>query len=126
MDAEVLAQWNKLQPAGLVKVHAVPEIDYYDDSYIDDWDLPEEEKQEEKEKIAARIEREGHWIYSTMYRVSEQDTWKVADNIGGFIGRDFFGSGYDIDLYCAAITALDLAYQEEADEIAKTATYVGG
>ncbi len=113
-------RWSDLAERGLVRWHAEPEIDSYDDIYGKDDD------EETKLEIHNRIETEGFWIYMGQYRLGDTDPWESDDNIGGFIGLDFFGSGYDKDLASNTIAAYDRAVQSEADELESRATYAAG
>lgn len=108
-----------------VKLSCEPEIDWYDDSYIDSWDCSEQEKKRFKKELADRIEREGHWILAAYCRVDESNRWEMVDSVGGFIGDDFIDSGYDVDLKRAALKELNNRWEEAAKELSKRATYAG-
>lgn len=62
-------------------------------------------RKEEKE-FEARVERDGVWGYRAMVRDSAGH-WDEVDAIWGFVGDDFKGSGYDVDLMNAAMSALE-------------------
>lgn len=59
----------------------------------------------EKQRKAAerRLEIEGLWYVESVYRDAAGDGWHDADGIGGFIGNDFYGSGYEIGLWREAL-----------------------
>ena len=66
-----------------------------------DIDAGELKKQERRER--ARFNRQGVYFHTLV--VAGQD----IDSIGGFVGDDFYGSGYDQDFYFSAIEILSLA-----------------
>jgi len=103
--AKVKDAWEDAEAEGLVRAICEPEIDYYDDSYVDTWEISDARKARIKADIAARIERDGHWMYATEY-LDPVDGWTVADSCGGFVGEDFEDSGYDTDMREAALKAL--------------------
>lgn len=121
--AKVRAAWDVAESNGLVRVRAEVEIDCYDDSYIDTWDVSDAKKERYRKEVYDRIDREGYWIYFTEYRLTDDEPWEVAESCGGFIGEDWIDSGCDIDMMVAALDALDKCYQAEADEIVSRATY---
>lgn len=126
-NARIRIRFDALESEDRVRLHTEPEIDYYDDSYIDTWaHLSERSKARLKEEIAERIDREGHWILIGQWRKSPDDAWESADNCGGFIGDDYIDSGYDSDIMRATIEAFDDANQREADSLDSRATYAAG
>jgi len=52
----------------------------------------------QKQEVVDRLNAEGQWFVESMYRCPEGDGWQTADGIGGFIGGDFWGSGYETAL----------------------------
>lgn len=102
--ARVELAWREAEARGLVRLQAEPEIDCYDDSYIDTWDMSEGRKERAKKEVADRIDRDGHWILLSQF-LTDSGEWETADSVGGFIGEDYKNSGYDVDLKLAALTA---------------------
>ncbi len=129
-----------LEARGLVRLHAEPDGELYDDSFIDDFEhLSDEGKKREKKQLWAQIEREGVWYYAGQYREkgrtpvgyetsarvrNSEKGWETADGIGGIIGTDL--SDYRYDLMQSAIDALDAHWAEEAAELSERATYAAG
>lgn len=62
---------------------------------------PEELKRQEKRELA-RFNRQGVWYHTLSVEGKEIDDC----SIGGFVGNDLYGSGYDLDFYRAAIDEL--------------------
>lgn len=67
----------------------------------------------EEEEYRAKAEREGIWGYNAQYR--DGDDWIDCDAVWGFVGGEFVGSGYDIDLMRAALEG----FQETIDAQAR-------
>ncbi len=123
--ARIHDRWTDLENAGLVKLDMDPEIDCYDDSYIDTWGLSPGRAAREKREIHERINREGHWIVVVYARATDEDEWSPVDSCGGFIGTDHEDSGYDVDLMRAAIDAHDAMVADEASDLATRPSYAG-
>ena len=66
---------------------------------------PEELKRQEKRE-RARFHRLGTWYHTLTVDGKEIDDC----SIGGMVGNDLYGSGYDLDFYKAAIDALRPKY----------------
>jgi hypothetical protein len=114
----------------LVKLEVEPEIDFYDDSYIDCWThLSERARARERNELRKRINSEGHWILVAYWRPNHDADWEMADSVGGFIGDDYRDSGYDDDLRRDALDALqhheELEAELEAARLERRATYAG-
>jgi len=60
-----------------------------------------------KQRAAAidRASREGLWIMVAKAKKddSNYDGWEETDSIGGFVGDDFYGSGYEEQMYLSAM-----------------------
>jgi hypothetical protein len=59
-------------------------------------------KREEK-AFKARINRSGSWVFESSFWTGRE--WEYADVIGGFVGWDFIGSGYEAQVLEAALDA---------------------
>ena len=59
--------------------------------------VPAEELKTQRKRALARFNRNGVW-YHTLYVLGEE-----LDAIGGFVGKDFNGSGYDTDFFASAL-----------------------
>lgn len=77
----------------MFSLEANPESDYY-------------ELAQEEVAFKNRIKNEGVWIFQSEVRKPDGN-WEVFDAIGGFVGNDFVGSGYDADLVKAVIEESD-------------------
>lgn len=60
----------------------------------------------QEKRAQARLAEDGQWYVETWVRDPGGDGWHSADGIGGFVGDDFYGSGYEIGLYMAALKRL--------------------
>jgi hypothetical protein len=101
--ARILLAFKRVEQFGLVRLHVEPEIDCYDMSYIDTWEISDKKKEAEKKSLSDRIDQEGCWILVAQYK--DEDSWKTVDSVGGFIGDDWQNSGYDIDMMLGALEA---------------------
>ena len=101
--ARTLAQFERLEILGLVKLAIEPEQEQYDASYVDTWDLSERRREAAKKEIMDRVASEGTYFVMAMARASESDEFLCVDSCGGFIGDDWIDSGYDVDLRRAAV-----------------------
>jgi len=123
--ARTTVRFADLHFRGLVRLHAEPDCDMYDDSYIDTWPrFSKEAVAREKKALWYLIEREGVWTYFGQWRASEDDDFESVDSIGGIIGSDL--DDYRYDLMQSAIDALDAHWAEEAAELSERATYAAG
>lgn len=105
--------FGRLEYKGLVALRVEPD-DYYD---MDDLkgdifnpnfrdDIKPEVLKREEEEFEERVHRMGVYGIIAEYRKDENAKWEHADSCCGFIGDDWSGSGYDIDLMSSAIDAL--------------------
>lgn len=62
---------------------------------------PAQLKREEK-AFKARIRNSGQWLYQSWYWGGR--SWNRSDSIGGFVGWDFMGSGYELQVMDEALT----------------------
>lgn len=76
----------------------------YDDSYIDTWEVSDGEKAKAKLEVWTRIDQEGVWGLYGEVACDCCDSWVHVDSIGGFIGEDWKGSGYETDVLEACKT----------------------
>ena len=77
--------------------------DIMGDIFGEDHQSPEHHK--EKAQFKRRIYNQKIWIYSVSFWNGRE--WVDSDCIGGFIGFDFFGSNYDVDLAEMALEAYE-------------------
>lgn len=68
----------------------------------------------EEREFHERVERDGVWGYRAMVR-DRAGHWDEVDAIWGFVDDDFKGSGYDVNLMNAAMSALAERRAEEAE-----------
>lgn len=108
-SARIHAAFEDLVDAGLAKVEIEPDEMPYDASFVDEWDdIRERDRERQKKEILERVEREGHNTMCVYVRDDEDTHWVLADSVGGFIGDDWKGSGYDADLKVSVFEALGL------------------
>ena len=81
-------------------------------------EIKQEILERERQAEIDRINQDGVWFMVAEYW--DGNEWEHADSIGGFIGRDFAGSGYDTDLKAEAMRALDDCLTNEARELEAT------
>lgn len=85
------------------RVRVVPDNEVeYDDSYIDTWDETDERKAQAKKELRARIESDGVWGLVGEVKCKCCGAWEIIHAVGGFVGEDWKGSGYDEDTRKAA------------------------
>lgn len=60
----------------------------------------------QKKQAEERLRHQGQWYHEAVFRDPGEDGWHTADSVGGFVGDDFYGSGYEPDLYLAALEGL--------------------
>jgi hypothetical protein len=93
---KVCAEWAEAEAAGLVRLRVEPDSDL-DLSYLDQDHYPAKYREAERE----RANRDGGTGIVSEYFDGED--WQIADSVWGFIGEDWRGSGYDIDLMRSAL-----------------------
>lgn len=120
--ARVNDAWSDAENERLVRIRCEPETDMYE---FPDYEglRPSERKRYEKEDRET-VDREGVWWYVAEYRVTEDSPWEQADSIGMVVGELDDGD-YGIELKESALSALDLARQDEANKLVERATYAG-
>lgn len=63
--------------------------------------IPVAQLKREEINFKARIRRSGTWLYQSQFWTGRE--WEAADVMGGFVGWDFMGSGYEAQLMAAAL-----------------------
>jgi len=81
----------------------------YDDLSYQDIACAHEDDEECHERDSERAYREGITCISSSYRDPATSERKFANSVGGFIGNDWEGSGYDEDVKQSAIDAYSKA-----------------
>lgn len=99
--AMVRLAWEKLEEKDLVRFSVVPDDSGFDvqDLYVD------EDSENDKNRIRARVERDGIWGIVSEVRCPCCGQWTAVDSVWGFVGDDFVDSGYDWDVKAEAIKA---------------------
>jgi len=105
--------FEELQQIGLLRFRIVPDETYYDDSYVDTWDISEAEKAKTKKEISKRIKDEGVWGIAVDKKCSECGRWDEVDSVYGFIGNEYENSGYDTDMKAAGLKAIKETYRSK-------------
>jgi hypothetical protein len=96
--AKILLKFSALSDKELVKLSIVPDMELYDYSFIETWDISEREKEEAIKDLIDRVNRLGVYGIKGMYVCKESGEWKDADSCFGFIGDEWMNSGYDYDI----------------------------
>ena len=65
--------------------------------------IPAEQLKREEVNFKTRIRRAGKWAYQSQMWTGRD--WVVSDTIGGFVGWDFMGSGYELQVMQEALEA---------------------
>jgi hypothetical protein len=115
--AEIAAVFDSFYKLDLVATDSQPDDLPFDDLYGDGYDeshadtIPGGMRELNAQRKAAerRLEDEGHWVMFAVFNASNDDgtpDWHTADSIGGFVGEDFWGSGYEDDLRLASLDGL--------------------
>jgi len=100
--------FEELQQMGMLRFRVVPDETFYDDSYIDTWEISESDKIKAKKEISEKIEEEGVWGIVVDKKCSECGQWDEVDSVYGFIGNEYEGSGYDVDVKASGLKAITL------------------
>lgn len=123
-SARTAVAWEQAEDEGLVRLHAEPDEEMFDDSYIDTWtDVSEARRERARKELWAKIERDGVWNICAQILID--DEWTTVGAVCAFVGDDWKGSGYDTDLMREALDALDEMRTEEAEELAARPTFAG-
>lgn len=99
--------FDRLQDLELVRFEVRPDDDA-DLSWLDQTDA---EMGRGFERLAKHERSRAHaldgcWGIVGLYRMHPSDDWIQADSCWGFIGRDWLGSGYDIDIKAECVKQL--------------------
>jgi hypothetical protein len=96
---KIRAEWSEAESQDLVRLRVEPDQDL-DLSYLDQDCYTDRYRAEVRE----HAERDGGTgIIGEYY---DGETWQSTDSVWGFIGDDWKGSGYDIDIMRATLDAL--------------------
>lgn len=110
-------RFQHAEDAGLVRLRCEGD----DMNPVDMFDAPEGVIERESK----RAERDGVWWWCGEYRTHpDSNDWEIADSIGGFIGDDFDGSGYDDDVKSITLGALVAALRSECPHRRRVADYL--
>ena len=115
--------FNQLRECGWVDIQDEPDDVFYDDLFGDCYDPVVNNDMNPnvlaKQEAAAieQIKNDGVWVMVAKHRdpteyVEYEDDreWHETDSCGGFVGGDFWGSGYDIDFMIGLIDAIGGCY----------------
>lgn len=108
-NAKTREKFKRYECAGLVRIRIEPDLERYDESYVDTWDCSSKKKDRIKKEIFAKLERDGAWGIIAEACVNER--WMEMDSVWGFIGEEWRDSGYDVDLMMAAIDCIEDNYE---------------
>lgn len=101
LAAQVKVTWDMLVEQGRVRLACEPDLEQYDDSYLETWGLTPRQLAHVRKELWDTIDRDGVWVYCS--QVKEADgTWKTVDSIGSVIGS-IDDTGYDVDLKYRAV-----------------------
>jgi hypothetical protein len=119
-EAGVEMVFNQLRECGWVDIQDEPDDLFYDDLFGDCYDPvvnndinPNVLAKQEAAAIE-QINNDGVWVTVAKYRdpteYEDDREWHETDSCGGFVGGDFWGSGYDIDFMIGLIDAIGGCY----------------
>ncbi|MEN6534494.1 MAG: hypothetical protein ABFD89_12575 [Bryobacteraceae bacterium] len=110
-EARIREAWEKAEDAGLVRLRVEPDESTDLDNLLGDVFNPEanpdidpKRLEQEKQHEIDRINRDGVWGVIGEYKAAvcpacgRGGNWEHADSCWGFIGNDWEGSGYDLDI----------------------------
>lgn len=102
-NAVVTALFSQFKIDGLVEILSVDDYDYSfkdwaGDSFcsVTNFDMTRQELKRQERNARQRFNKQG------AKRMELSILGEYFDCIGGFVGNDFYGSGYDIDFYLTA------------------------
>lgn len=116
-DADIETLFNTFENKGLVRIDQQPDDltfddlhgDCYDESHADTIPGGMRELNKQRKEAERRVEAEGQWYIETAFIDVGMDGWHAdhdISGIGAFVGDDFYGSGYESELYLSAIEGL--------------------
>lgn len=121
-NAITLATFEQLKRDGIARIEKIADEFYNFDDLCGDAFNPEvnddiDPAQLRKEKAAfkQRVKRSGVWIMELLVN------GESCGSICGFVGNDFYGSGYDTDFYNTAIEKCADVQAHYAEQIASVA-----
>lgn len=79
-----------------VKIQFETDIDAYDDSYLETWDLTESQLAKERKKLWDLIELEGIYGCVAYSKCPKCGNWEQVDSVWGFLGQNAMGYEYDL------------------------------
>lgn len=111
LNGEVAGEYDSVSDQCDVRLLIMGDVETYDDSYIDTWDISDAEKEKTRAELRERIEHDGVWGIVGQYRTCACDYcdnpghWEDVDSVWGFVGDDWKDSGYDTDVMQATMDA---------------------
>jgi len=112
-DVEQMSLFDYFEEDGLVRLESVPDDcmsvddlfgDTFDDYHADTIPGGQRTLNAQKAEAYDRLQNEGAWVVESEYK--QDGFWHTADCIGGFVGDDFDGSGYEPQVCLAAVEQL--------------------
>lgn len=79
--------------------------DMFDESHADTIPGGLRTLRQQRKDFELRVEMDGVWVMDAVFYKTD-GTPETADSIGGFVGEDFWGSGYEEELMLAALAGL--------------------
>ena len=113
-EVEEVALFRYFEEAGLVRIESEPDDISTDDLFGDCFDEIHADsvpggmrtiKAQEREALR-RLEAECQWVIVAESLSADSPEWEMADTLGGFVGDDFEGSGYEPQVYMSAVLQL--------------------
>lgn len=131
-DRELAPQWRQnaikfaafeqLKRDGIASIEKIADEFYNFDDLCGDCfdpnlnpDIDPAELRKQKNNYKQRCKKSGVWIMELMIN------GESFGSIGGFVGNDFYGSGYDTDFYTTAIKACESIQNHYAAQIMSVA-----
>lgn len=113
-EAEIETVYEWFVYEGLVDIRYEPDYyrdlddlagDMFDEGHADTIPGGLRALRRQKKDFDQRVEEEGVWVMDAVFYDTD-GTSEVVDGIGGFVGDDFWGSGYEEGLMLAALAGL--------------------
>jgi hypothetical protein len=120
-STEIRWAFDHFHKLGLVRLEREPDDQSFDDLFGDCYvrevntDINPNVLAKQRKGAERRLELEGQWVICAQFNTGWRepntqviwgDEWETDECIGGFVGEDFWGSGYEEDLRLAALDGL--------------------
>lgn len=111
---DITTRWDDAEDKGLVRLTVHPDYhsdieDLAGDTYnpIANPDIQPHILARQYREFVNRVNQEGVWGIQSEHKCPDCGQWVTDDSVWGFVGDDWEGSGYDLDLKAAALAAIE-------------------